>query len=376
MKRIYTHYLQEFASRKILLITGPRQVGKTTLAKALSPSSVYLNYDSEEDRRIYAEKSWDRTKDFIIFDELHKMANWKRWIKGIFDTEGVRPGLIVTGSAKLDLCRNAGDSLAGRYFQYRIHPFDIGEVIASREGGDPQEILERLLCCSGFPEPFLEGTQKFYNMWSKTHMDIILKQDVYLEGKLKDIRSIEILLSLLKERIGSPLSYLSLSQDLQCTDKTIKRWLMSLENMYIIFKVPPFHKNIARANLKKPKYYFYDIVRASDPSSRLENLVACSLLKECHFRQDCLGEEWELYYVGKKGGGEIDFLLTKDDSPYILLEVKTKQDVLSKNFQLIGNSFPGIKKIQLVRNLDREKTFPDGAEIRNLAHWLISPRLE
>ena len=151
---------------------------------------------------------------------------------------------------------------------------------------------------------------------------------------------------------------------------------MSLENMYVVFKVPPFHKNIARANLKKPKYYFYDIVRVSDPSSRLENLVACSLLKECHFRQDCLGQEWELYYVGRKGGAEIDFLLTEDGSPRILIEVKTARDVPSKNFQIIGESFPHIKKIQLVGNLHRERTFPDGTEIRDLARWLVAPRLE
>ena len=139
--------------------------------------------------------------------------------------------------------------------------------------------------------------------------------------------------------------------------------------MYVIFKLLPFHKNVARTNLKRPKYYFYDIARVTNEGARLENLVACSLLKECHFRQDCLGENWNLYYIGKKGGFEIDFLITKDEIPNMVIETKWSDDSISKNFKLIAKDFPGIKKIQLVKNLNREKTFPDGTEIRSLK-WL------
>ena len=371
MHRIYTPHLREYAGRKIILVTGPRQVGKTTLAKMLSDSCTYLNYDNEEDRRILAEKSWDRSRQFVLFDELHKMPKWKQWIKGVFDTEGPKPSLVVTGSAKLDIHRKLGDSLAGRYFQYRIHPLDICELhqLAKFQKADPKKTLTQLLKCSGFPEPFLEGNEKFYNMWKKTHMDVMLKQDMLEEG-MRDIRGMETLVSLLKNRVGSPLSYLSLSRDLQRNDKTVKNWLTSLENIYVVFKLTPFHKNMARANLKKPKYYFYDIARVAEASARLENLVACALLKECHFRQDCLGEEWELFYIGQKGGEEIDFLLAKDGRPKIALEVKTGQNTPSKNFHILGDAFPHIKKIQLVRNLKREKTFPDGLEVRDLSNWL------
>ena len=141
--------------------------------------------------------------------------------------------------------------------------------------------------------------------------------------------------------------------------------------MQVIFKVLPFHKNVARANLKRPKYYFYDIARVMDEGARVENLVACSLLKECHFRQDCLGEDWGLYYIGKKGGFEIDFLIVKNNKPYMALETKLSDDSPSKNFRLIAKDFPGIKKIQLVKNLKREKTFPNGIEIRSLK-WLAN----
>ena len=372
MKRIYTPYAQEFISQKIILITGPRQSGKATLAKMFSGKSHYLNYDSEKDREIYREKSWDRRCALIIFDELHKMKNWKRWLKGIFDTEGNHPSLVVTGSARLDTYRKAGDSLAGRYFQYRIHPLDLRELVAIDKKINRSEVIEKLLQYSGFPEPFLENSQKFYNLWKKTHLDIILRQDLISLENVREIQSIEILIDLLKKRVATPLSYSSLAQDLQSSDKTVKRWLGLLENMYVVFKILPFHKNIARANLKKPKYYFYDTARASGEGPRLENLVACSLLKECHFRQDCLGENWELYYLGKKGGIEIDFVITRDDIPQIIVETKLSDNAPSKNFKSVEKELAGVKKIQLVKNLEREKTYPNGLEIRSLENWLVA----
>ena len=308
-------------------------------------------------------------KDFVVFDELHKMKNWKRWLKGLFDTEGNRPRLVVTGSASLNVYKKFGDSLAGRYFLYRVHPLDIRELLTLNPKKNQKKLIDNLMSYGGFPEPFIEGSEKFYNLWKKTHLDVILKQDLIYQESLKDIKSIEVLVDLLKKRVAKPISYSSLARDLQVSDKTIKSWLEILENSYVIFKLLPFHKNIARSYLKRPKYYFYDIARGIDEGARLENLVACSLLKECHFRQDCLGENWELYYIGKRDGLEIDFLIVKEDKPKIALELKLSDDSLSKNFRAIDKDFPGIKKIQLVKNLKREKTFPNGAEIRSLS-WL------
>ncbi len=140
--------------------------------------------------------------------------------------------------------------------------------------------------------------------------------------------------------------------------------------MYVIFKVKPFSKNIARATLKQPKYYFYDIARVPDEGARFENLVTASLLKEVQFRQDCHGEDWDLHFVSKKGSGEVDFLITHNSIPKILVEVKLSDDSPSKNFQLFSRDLPGVQKIQLVKNLKREKTFPDGLEIRLPGPWL------
>lgn len=372
MKRIYQEHVSRYLSRKIVLLSGPRQSGKTTLTKMLDSSFEYINYDDEEGRKSIKAKSWDRKKNLIILDEIHKMPKWKQWLKGLFDTEGTRPQIVVTGSARLDSYKKVGDSLAGRYFHYRLHPLDVRELVALNFELNPDVIVDRLMFVGGFPEPFLDGTKPFYNFWKKSHLDIILRQDLIDLEVVKNIKQIEILTELLKTKVGSPISYTSLAEDLQVSDKTIKRWLDVLENMYVIFKVTPFSKNIARATLKQPKYYFYDIARVPDEAARLENLVAASLLKEVQFRQDCIGENWDLHFLSKKGSGEIDFLITEDFIPKKMIEVKLSDDSPSKNFKLFSKDLPEIEKVQLVKNLKREKTFPDGLEIRSVGKWLSS----
>jgi predicted AAA+ superfamily ATPase len=223
---------------------------------------------------------------------------------------------------------------------------------------------------SGFPEPYLEGTKDFYNLWKKTHLDIILRQDLLDLETVSNIRQIELLIDLLRDRVGSPISYSSLARDLQVSDKTIKKWLILLENMYVIFKITPYSKNIARSVLKKPKYYFYDIARVNNLGARLENLAAASLLKEVQFRQDCLGEEWGLHYLAIKGGVEIDFFVEKEGERQILIEVKSSDSKPSNSFRSFSSNFKSAEMIQLVQNLRQEKTFPNGVEIRKIGKWL------
>ena len=377
MKRYLEEYIQKDLKKKIILITGPRQTGKTTLSKMLKGTYDYFNYDNAEDRLGVLEKSWDRSRELVIFDELHKLKNWKAWLKGVYDTERIPPSIVVTGSAKLDTYKKVGDSLAGRFFQFRLHPFDLKELQHGHTPGNPEKDLDNLLETGGFPEPFLEGSQTFYNRWKKSHLDIILRQDLMDLENIQQISSVEILIQLLKRRVGSPISYRSLAEDLQCSDKTVKRWLSVLETMYVVFKVTPFHKNISRSLLKAPKYYFYDTGQVvGDQGTKLENLVACALLKEIHFREDCLGEQRNLYYLRDKDGREIDFLITKNEAPSLMIEVKWKGADLSVNFSSFAKYFKAVQKIQLVRKLNREKSFMDGSQVRMAHNWLAKVSLD
>ena len=190
---------------------------------------------------------------------------------------------------------------------------------------------------------------------------------------VRDIPSIETLIELIRRKVGSPISYASLSGDLERDAKTIKTWLMYLENLYILFPIRPLHKNVARSILKMPKYYLYDTAQvASGDSNKLENYAACALLKELHRIQDCLGHDVGLHYVRTKEGKEIDFAVMINNKVTHLIEVKSADSSLSKNFRYFSGYFPSAKKIQLVRSLPKGKTYPDGSEIRDAAEWLSS----
>lgn len=355
---------------------GPRQCGKTTLAKKLYGDFDYFNYDAAKDRLALKAQSWDRQKKLIIFDELHKMTSWKRWLKGIYDTEGIPPEYLVTGSARLDIHRKAGDSLAGRYFQYRLHPLDLKEAKKYWDHNG-EDIFDRLWKVSGFPEPFLKGSETYYKRWRRTHLDIILRQDLLDEYAIRDIKAIETLVLLLKNRIGSTISYANLARDLERDPNTIKRWLQLLENLYLIFRVTPYSSHISRSLLKEPKFYFYDHTHAEENhGARLENLVACALLKELHYLEDTTGVQASLHYLRTKDGKELDFGICLEGKLQHLIEVKWSDEMPAKGFNHFINIFPGINKIQLVRELKREKTYPNGLSIRSLVPWLMNINLK
>jgi len=369
MDRYLKDPLAEEIDKKVLLLTGPRQCGKTTLSKMLTTDFQYINHDLAEHRLLLAEKSWDREKALIIFDELHKMHEWKSWLKGIYDVEGIPPGLMVTGSARLDAFRKVGDSLAGRHFQFRLHPIDLKEALAYSDLEAP-DIFTRLMAVGGFPEPFLNGTTRYYNRWKRSHIDLILKEDLLTLSAVRDIQSIETMIELLRSRVGSPVSSNSLARDLNKSPNTIQSWLKLLEDLYVIFRVTPYHKNIARSILKEPKFYLYDNgMVMGDDGIKLENLVACALLKEIHRCQDVEGENCRLHYVRNKDGQEIDFLVTRANKPERLIEVKWADSSLSPHFKKF---FPRarLQRVQVVGELKQSKSYPSAERIEPAIKFL------
>lgn len=362
MERYLKEALLEDIEQKIILLTGPRQCGKTTLSRMLSDDYQYLSYDLAEHRLLIAEKSWDREKALIILDELHKMDKWKSWLKGIYDVEGIPPALLVTGSAKISAFRKTGDSLAGRHFHFRLHPLDVKEAMANTDL-EADVVFTRLMTIGGFPEPFLKGTTRYYNRWKRSHIDLILREDLVTLTAVRDIQSIETLIELLRSRVGSTVSTNSLARDLQKSPNTIQHWLQLLEDLYVIFKITPYHKNIARALLKEPKYYFYDNGMVNgDDGMKLENLVACALLKEAHRLEDVEGEKPGIHFIRDKDGREVDFLITMDLQPEHLIEVKWGDNNLSANLQRFLND-QELKRTQVVGALKQAKSYRTGERI-------------
>ncbi len=356
MERYLQNSIKKDLKEKIIILSGPRQVGKTTLSKQLISSYNYLNYDSTADRKIIKKEEWPRHVDLVIFDELHKMKNWKSWIKGIYDTEGIPPALLVTGSARLETYRKGGDSLAGRYFSYRLHPLTVKETCLFLNE-TPKSALDNLVKLGGFPEPYLKNDETFAKRWRRTHVDTIIREDLLDLEKVRDIKSLEILIDLLRARVGSPTSYISLANDLQVSIHTVKHWLQILENLFVVFPVRPYHKSIARSLLKEAKYYLYDSGAVDgDLSAKLENVVALALLRESHLLEDTSGSNVSLHYLRDKEKNEVDFLTLIDGKPSLMIEVKVSDDNFSKSLYRFYSFLKGVKPFQLVYNLKRRKS--------------------
>ena len=356
MERSVKKFILEDLKEKIILLGGPRQVGKTTFSRTLYEKADYYNFDLNEDRETLAKKQWNRKAPLIIFDELHKMKKWKSWIKGIYDTEKIPPALMVTGSARLDTYKKGGDSLAGRHYSYRLHPFTVKELQSQMK---PKEVLERLLKVGGFPEPFLKNSEIQAQRWRRSHLDVILREDLLDLEKVRDIKSIELLIDLLRYRVGSTISYASLANDLQVSIHTVKHWLQILENLYVIFPVRSYQKKIARSILKDTKYYFFDSGQvAGDSGQRLENIVAGALLAEMHFLEDTQGKKTALHFLRDKEKREIDFLCVIDQCPTLLVEVKWDDENISKNFQTFLKYLGPIPAYQVAYKIKRPLSTP------------------
>ena len=367
---MYTRYLseaiKEFLNKKIIFVTGPRQVGKTTLSKNIFPKdTAYYNYDIRKDLVVFKNQEWDRDQKLVVFDEIHKMKNWKLWLKGLYDEGHLkRQAILVTGSARLNISKKMGDSLAGRFFSYRLHPLDLKEL-ATIEGRDfnLEENYRQLISVSNFPEPFYEGTKRFYQLWRKGHFDLIIRQDLLSLEKIRDIDGIELLIELLRTRVGSTITYKSLAEDLDRDDKTVKKWITALENLYVGFKVQSYSKNIARAKKKAFKFYFFDTGSVdTEEGAKLENLVALALLKEVNYLDDVHGINGELFFIQTRDGKEIDFYVQLEKKHHLLIEVKLSETSISNSFKTIDKFFKESHKIQLVKNLDSSFENRDGVK--------------
>ena len=228
---------------KMVLGTGPRQAGKTTLVRSFvdqCKGDLYLNYDNATDRKKILGQVWNDTNKLLAFDEIHKYSRWKNFLKGIYDTEKNLHRFLVTGSARLDIYRRGQDSMFGRYFLCRLHPFCLAELAALKLAtGSPEILLQQLLEHSGFPEPFLKNSKTFTRRWRTLRAELVFRQDIREIEQIKDIAMLEQLHDLLRSRVGGMVAMANLARDMEIAPKTVKAWIEALERSYALFKVRP-----------------------------------------------------------------------------------------------------------------------------------------
>ena len=344
MQRIYETLLADHFShnRQMVFLSGPRQVGKTTLSAAALPEATVLNYDKASDARIVAAGA-DRVAEFadladplaarrgVVFDELHKFPKWKGFLKGFFDAYGDGLKIAVTGSARLDVYKRGGDSLMGRYIPYRVHPLTLGElggtsVDLERPFRSPapveRDAIDALLRLGGYPEPFLRGEQRFYNQWKRLRLERLFSEDVRDLSRIQDIRGIRTLAELLAARVGGGTNAAGLAADLSVSPDTVSAWIGTLESLYWCFSVRPWFRNVANSIRRQPKTYLWDWSLAPEGGARAENFVASHLLKSVHWWTDSGLGDFALHYLRTKTGAEVDFLVAKDNEPFMLVECK------------------------------------------------------
>lgn len=372
MKRYLDDRIATDLDQKLVILTGPRQVGKTTLARQIADvrtPAQYLNWDIAADRRILQQGRWRHDTRLLVMDEIHKMPGWKAWLKGVVDGRAPGQALLVTGSARMETFRQSGESLAGRYFAWRLHPISVREWCA-HAGIAPAEALQHLMRRGGFPEPCLAATDESAERWRAQYATDLVREDVLEFSRLHEVTVMRLFLDLLRERVGTPLSLASLARDLAVAPATLKRYLDILQALFIVFAVHPWHRNIARALLQTPKIYFFDtgMVRG-DVGARFENAVAAMLLKHSQFRRDASGKDASLHYIRTKDGAEVDFALAEDNQLTQLIECKHADSSLHRPLARFAEQFPQTLAVQLVADLRQEEQFGRVA-IRHAGNWL------
>jgi uncharacterized protein len=372
MKRYLDALVLKDLTTKMVVLTGPRQVGKTTLARQLMQlfgNAQYLNWDVLLDRSVLQRQSWNPRAKLLVMDEIHKMRAWKGWLKGVVDGRSPEQALLVTGSARMETFRQGGDSLAGRYFAFRLHPFSVREWCEQQHVA-PADALDHLLERGGFPEPCLASDSVQADRWRAQYFDDLIREDVLEFSRLHEINTMRLFVELLRERVGSPLSLASIARDLAVSPATLKRYLDILQALFIVFTVQPWHHNIARAILQSPKVYFFDtgLVRG-DQGVRLENAVAGMLLKHVHFLQDSAGRTAGLHYIQTKDGAEVDFALSEEGTLTQMIECKWGDNKPHRGLLRFAEQFPDTESVQIVYGLRQEES-RNGIRITDAANWL------
>ncbi|MDP3110369.1 ATP-binding protein [Hydrogenophaga sp.] len=357
----------------MVFLTGPRQVGKTTLSQQLVAElgGQYLNHDVAQDRNLIVNQRWNPRAPLLVLDEIHKMRDWKAWLKGVYDGKPPAQQLLVTGSARLDTFRQGGESLAGRFFGWRLHPLSVREW-CTQTGASPDAALTHLLERGGFPEPCLADSQEQAERWRRQYFDGLVRDDVLEFSRIQEVNAIRLFAQLLRQRVGSPLSLASIARDLGVAPTTLKKYLDILEALYIVFVVRPWHDNIARAVLQTPKVYFFDTgLVEGDDGIRFENLVATALLKHVQWQHDAQGREVQLHYIRTKDGAEVDFAISEKNQLTHLIECKLGDDKPHRALKRFAEQHPRTAAVQVVRDL-RHSFETQGIEIRRADEWLVA----
>jgi uncharacterized protein len=398
----------EFLGRRMSFLTGPRQIGKTTLAlrmlERLGQEKNYFNWDTVTVKRRYAQnpvfflenipepppvsKRKNMPEYIIVFDEFHKNLKWKQLLKGYYDEFGSFVRFVVCGSARLDVFRKSGESLLGRYFITKMHPLGPKDIVngerfqlsslwnpedrldAASPSGEFRETVEDLFHMTGFPEPFLKGRKDFYRRWRDEHLSLLATEEVRDLSRISNFAGLQTFALLLPERVGSTISINNLAQTLSCAHATVNTWLDAFEQVYMVFRIPPFTENLSRAVRKEKKVYFWDWGVVEDEGKRFENFLAVQLLRTISAWTEWGKGSFGLHFVRTKDGRETDFLITKERKPFILIEAKLSGTAMDRSLLYFRERLSPLLAFQVIWGKDILRQVSPGVFLIDIFRFL------
>jgi predicted AAA+ superfamily ATPase len=374
-RRVQGAIEEDLDARKMVFLAGPRQCGKTTVARQLldQRGGSYFNIDAAEHRKALREGMLPETSRLWVFDELHKQRQWRGWLKGVFDLHGREHELLVTGSGRLDLFRRGGDSLQGRYHLHRLHPLTLSEVLGLPGPTQPADVLELgpspsavvvkalddLMTLGGFPEPLLGGSERRAARWRLAYGTRLIREDVRDLEAIRDLERLELLFDRLPDLVGSTLSINALREDLEVSFDTVKSWIAALERLYGAYRIAPLGPPRIRAVRKEQKLYLWDWARVPGEAARFENLVMAHLVRLVDWLTDVHGEKAELRYFRDVTGREVDAIVLRGGKPWFAVEVKLAAQELDPGLRYLLERYRVPRALQVSLRGGVERRMPD-----------------
>lgn len=334
IKRQAGDKLLEMASKyPVLVLTGPRQSGKTTLAKNIFPNYTYVSLENP-DNYLFAStdpKGFLKVHSkYVIIDEAQKVPELFSYLQQKVDDDKIDGQFILSGSQNFLLFEKITQSLAGRVFILELLPLSQAELATYKQQNSFEAIV-----AGAYPRVYDKKIQQadFYPSYIKTYVE----RDVRTILNVQDLDTFQKFIQILAHHVGQLFNANSISKDLGIDMKTVKSWLSILHTSYIVFTLPTWHKNFSKRLIKTPKLYFYDtglvayllgiesgndILLSSYKGALFENFGILEILKNYKNR----GKSDPFYYWRDSNGNEIDLVIEKGKKAK-LIEMKASQTV-------------------------------------------------
>ncbi len=319
---------------KIVCITGPRQSGKTTLAKYEFPDKPYISLEDPDIAEIAEKEGRKFLEQFTkgaILDEVHRVPSLFNYLQGIVDKKNTNNQFILTGSNHFLLNEKISQSLAGRVGYIELLPFSLGEMKKN------EKPLEKWLIEGFYP---LVATGKSSNeRWLPNYIKTYVERDVRQIRNIENTRLFNKFLLLCAQRASQLLNMNSLAKEVGVDNKTIQAWLNVLESSYIIYFLQPYHTNLNKRVIKSPKLYFYDtgllcsLLQINTTSALkknnlygkiFENFVITEIRKNRYNKE----QSGNMYFFRDSTGNEVDIVIEKNEE-IIPIEIKSSKKFMS-----------------------------------------------